>query len=181
MLILVTQFFIPLPQSSNWLLGVFLFSLTWSLGATLDHASREKFDKFFREILSGLNDDFPRPKSVKLSKQNNFPDRNLVFDFCFLKKGNGQWENWSALIGDIKFPDNIPIRELIIPNATTCQQNYFLETLSLNKGLPLVFVGPTGTGKSALTNKWLLDLSTSQKNGVGFLPLIITYSARTTA
>ena len=172
---------LSIVQSSNWLLGIFLFSMTWSVGATINANGREKFDKFFREILSGTQDAHPRPKSVKLSKQNNFPDRNTIYDFCFVKKGNGQWENWSSLIENIEFPASVSVREMIIPNSTTVQQNYFLKTLCLNHSLPLLFVGPTGTGKSALTNTWLLEISKTKENNVGYVPLIINYSARTTA
>lgn len=48
------------------------------------------------------------------------------------------------------FPASMGLREMIIPNANTIQQNYFLKTLSLDHQLPLLFVGPTGT--------WSLDL-----------------------
>ena len=78
--------------------------MTWSLGGTIDSNSRLLFDKFFREILSGMIDAHPRPKSVKISKQNNFPERGTVFDFCFLKQGNGLWENWASLIENVEFP-----------------------------------------------------------------------------
>ena len=37
-----------------------------------------------------------------------------------------------------------------------------------------------GTGKSAVTNAWLLEAS-SRTEGIGYIPLIINYSARTTA
>ena len=43
------------------------------------------------------------------------------------------------------FPASMGLREMIIPNANTIQQNYFLKTLSLDHQLPLLFVGPTGT------------------------------------
>ena len=172
---------LSMVQSSNWLLGIFLFSVTWSIGSTVNADGRQKFDKFFRDVLSGTQDAFPRPKSVKLTKQTNFPDRNTIYDFCFLKKGNGQWENWSAMLGNVEFPDSVSVREMIIPNTSTVQQQYFLQNITLNHNLPLLFVGPTGTGKSALTNKWLLDISKTTQNNVGYVPLIINYSARTTA
>ena len=118
-----------LIQSSNWLLGVFLFSTVWSVGATLDSNGRVAFDKFFRTLVSGMNDAYARPKSIKISKQTNFPDRSTVYDFLFSKVGNGTWDDWSSLVVRKEFPASMRLGEMIIPNANTIQQNYFLKTL----------------------------------------------------
>ena len=45
-----------------------------------------------------MNDAFPRPKSIKISKQTNFPDRGSIYDFLFVKTGNGSWEDWASLV-----------------------------------------------------------------------------------
>jgi len=140
------------------------FSIVWSVGATLDGNGRIAFDKFLRNLISGMNDAFPRPKSIKISKQTNFPDRGSIYDFLFVKTGNGSWEDLGRLgkfgrekrfvLSTIEiffislnsdFPASMGLREMIIPNANTIQQNYFLKTLSLDHQLPLLFVGPTGT------------------------------------
>ena len=76
----------------------FLFSIVWSVGATLDGNGRIAFDKFLRNLISGMNDAFPRPKSIKISKQTNFPDRGSIYDFLFVKTGNGSWEDWASLV-----------------------------------------------------------------------------------
>ena len=117
---------------------------------------------------------------TKISKQTNFPDRGSIYDFLFTKTGNGSWEDWSSLIERKEFPATMAVSEMIIPNANTIQQNYFLNTLCLHHSLPLLFVGPTGTGKSAVTNTWLLEAS-QRTEGTGYIPLIINFSARTTA
>ena len=75
-----------------------IFSIVWSVGATLDGNGRIAFDKFLRNLISGLNDAFPRPKSIKISKQTNFPDRGSIYDFLFVKTGNGSWEDWASLV-----------------------------------------------------------------------------------
>lgn len=49
------------------------------------------------------------------------------------------------------------VSELIIPTVDTARQTYFLDTLTRH-GVPLLFVGPTGTGKSAITNSYLVKL-----------------------
>ena len=50
-----------------WLQGLFLFSLIWSIGGTLNGESRKKFDVFLRDLINGV-DQYPKPKCIKLSK-----------------------------------------------------------------------------------------------------------------
>ena len=66
--------------------------------------SRVKFDAFFRNLISGTHQDFPRPKSIKIPKNNLFPERGLVFDYFFQKVG-GMWTAWEDLIEkSVKIP-----------------------------------------------------------------------------
>ena len=46
--------------------------------------------------------DHPKPKSVKITKSNSFPERNTVYDFCFEKKASGQWIEWMDTIDKAK-------------------------------------------------------------------------------
>lgn len=57
-----------------WLQGLFLFALVWTVGGIIDADSRKKFDLFYRNLLMGMNDENPRPKSVKLTRNNIFPE-----------------------------------------------------------------------------------------------------------
>lgn len=51
--------------------------------------------------------------------------------------------------------------ELIIPTTETVRQRYFLE-LFLSQEKPLLLVGPTGTGKSAITNNYILRMPSAK-------------------
>ena len=53
------------------------------------------------------------------------------------------------------------VSELIISTVDTTRQNFFLNTFISNE-LPALFVGPTGTGKSAITNSYLVQLPKDQ-------------------
>lgn len=44
--------------------------------------------------------------------------------------------------------------EVMIPTEETARQMYFLSK-ALNHGMPLLMVGPTGTGKTFVTNSYL--------------------------
>ena len=50
-----------------WLQGLFLFALVWTVAGTINADSRKKFDLFFRNLIMGMDNNNPRPKSVKLS------------------------------------------------------------------------------------------------------------------
>lgn len=64
---------------------------------------------------------------------------------------------------------------MIINTVETEKQNFFLNKLLLNDK-PLLFVGPTGTGKSAITNAFLLELPKEK-----YIPNNVNFSAQTSA
>ena len=67
------------------------------------------------------------------------------------------------------------LNELIIPTIDTVRQRYFLDKM-LSRGFPLLFVGPTGTGKSAITNNFLYDLPKDK-----YVICNVNFSAQTTS
>ncbi|XP_036906430.1 dynein heavy chain 3, axonemal-like, partial [Sturnira hondurensis] len=65
-----------------WLQGLFLFALVWTVAGTINTNSRKKFDLFFRNLIMGMDDNNPRPRSVKLTRNNIFPEKgNSVLFF----------------------------------------------------------------------------------------------------
>ncbi|XP_066239555.1 dynein axonemal heavy chain 3 [Saccopteryx leptura] len=164
-------------QTVLWLQGLLLFALVWTVAGTINADSRKKFDLFFRNLIMGMDDNHPRPKSVKLTKNNTFPERGSIYDFYFLKQGSGHWSPWTDYITreEETIPVNAKVSELIVPTMETARQSFFLKTY-LEHEVPMLFVGPTGTGKSVITNSFLLQLP---KNT--YLPNCINFSARTSA
>ncbi|VEN56386.1 unnamed protein product, partial [Callosobruchus maculatus] len=65
--------------------------------------------------------------------------------------------------------------ELIIQTNDSCFQRFFLKTC-LDNDLPILFVGPTGTGKTAIVLDHLLNLPKEK-----YLPNVINFSARTSS
>ena len=55
-------------QVTLWLQGLFLFSLVWTIGGTISGDSKKKFDVYFRTLISGVDNDHPKPKSIKITK-----------------------------------------------------------------------------------------------------------------
>ncbi|XP_065540385.1 dynein axonemal heavy chain 3 [Lathamus discolor] len=164
-------------QIMLWLQGLFLFALVWTIGGIIDADSRKKFDVFYRNLLMGMNDENPRPNSVKITRNNIFPEKGSVYDFYFHKHGSGHWNMWTDYITKEEqvIPPGVKVSELIIPTIETARQMFFLKT-HVEHNVPLLFVGPTGTGKTAITNSFLLQLPKEK-----YMPNFITFSARTSA
>ncbi|KAJ0065373.1 hypothetical protein NL108_007570 [Boleophthalmus pectinirostris] len=164
-------------QISAWLQGLFLFSVVWTLGGTVTGDSRKKFDLFYRELLLGTREEHPRPKSIKLKKNHLFPDRGSVYDYYFHKEGQGQWNVWTDSItaAENTISPKANVSDLIIPTMETARQLFFLRTYLAHE-VPVLFVGPTGTGKSVINNGFLVKLPKER-----YTPNCINFSARTSA
>ena len=137
----------PQELSSILVQNLMLFSLVWSLGGTLNGDSQKRFDPFFRTLISGTNQQYPRPKKVKITKSNSFPERGVIFDYLYdlNATSTGQWAPWEDLIdrNSSTFPPNMKANEIIVETTQTAMQKFFLRTFTAHK-VPLVFIGPTG-------------------------------------
>ncbi|XP_014014461.1 dynein axonemal heavy chain 3 [Salmo salar] len=164
-------------QVTMWLQGLFLFAVVWSVGGTINGDSRNKFDAFYRNLIMGMDDNHPRPKSVKLTKNNVFPERGTIYDYYFHKQGTGQWNTWTDSITkeESTIAAGANVSDLIIPTMETARQLFFLQTYLAHE-VPMLFVGPTGTGKSVINNSFLLKLPKER-----YTPNCINFSARTSA
>ena len=69
----------------------------------------------------------------------------------------------------------LKVVDLLIQTDETARQSFFLNTF-IYHNIPLLFVGPTGVGKSAVTNNFLVRLPKE-----GFIANSLNFSARTGA
>ncbi|KAG5895230.1 hypothetical protein JTB14_003447 [Gonioctena quinquepunctata] len=99
-----------------------------------------------------------------------------IFDWIYDKKNNGTWISWSDTVDKIQqIPVNAKASQLIIQTNDSACQRYFLQ-MCLNNNIPLLFVGPTGTGKSSVVLDHLVNLPKEK-----YLPNVVNFSARTTS
>ncbi|XP_028284148.1 dynein heavy chain 3, axonemal [Parambassis ranga] len=164
-------------QITMWLQSLFLLAVVWSLGGTITGDTRKKFDVFYRNLIAGMDDKHPRPKNIQLTKNSIFPERGTVYDYNFHKNGQGQWNVWSDSITkeETVIPPGANVSDLIIPTMETARQLFFLHTYLAHE-IPMLFVGPTGTGKSVINKSFLVKLPKEQ-----YTPNCINFSARTSA
>uniref|UniRef100_A0A1A9UMG0 Dynein axonemal heavy chain 7 n=1 Tax=Glossina austeni TaxID=7395 RepID=A0A1A9UMG0_GLOAU len=167
--------------------GVFLFSCIWSLGGSLDSASRDKFNLLFRGLMEknfpeNLYETFGIPEHLHvhvLLKPFIFPTpkQGSVFDYRFIKEGKGKWRPWQDdVVAAPPIPRDIPVNQIIVTTNEHVRCTALLDLL-VRHGKPVMFVGPTGTGKSCYVIDYMLkkmDLSV-------YKPLLINFSAQTSA
>ena len=138
-----------------WVQCIFLFSLVWSVGACTDSAGREVFDKMLRKIL--INDApkdlqiFITAPSVKLTQL--FPEGKDVFGYTF-DKGKGKWQPWLDTVEAQQLSPDMEFTNILVQTTDTVRYTFLLDAI-ITHGHHTLFVGPTGTGKSAYIKQHL--------------------------
>uniref|UniRef100_A0A803T0M9 Dynein axonemal heavy chain 12 n=1 Tax=Anolis carolinensis TaxID=28377 RepID=A0A803T0M9_ANOCA len=163
------------PTSFNncfccFLKGGFAFSLIWSIGGTCDSDGRTVFDNFMKDIVTGKLEEHPVPASVG-KWDHPFEEKGLVYDYMFEMKGKGRWAHWNEFLKTVQYSDkNTKIQDIIVPTMDTVRYTYLMD-------LPLLFIGPTGTGKSVYVKDKLMHHVEKDL----YFPFFVNFSARTSA
>ena len=167
------------------MLGCFIFSLIWSVGACVDGEGRKKFDIHLRLLLNGdLKDnaeysDFTSKNpdyEVDSSKKSSIPvpDGGEVYDYIFDCR-QPKWTNWLEGRPVYKIPNEMKFNAIVVPTIDTIRNEWLIEKL-LCKGHHVLCTGDTGTGKSvSIKNKLLSGMPST------FSSISINFSAQTTA
>ncbi|KAJ3238670.1 Dynein heavy chain 3, axonemal [Chytriomyces hyalinus] len=167
---------IPANAASIWISTAFIFSSVWSLGGTLDGDSRKKFDYYFRQLVDDQIKEAPLPDGVRLDKP--IPGAGLVYDYVFErdKKFGGSWKLWVDTIQKFEIAPKTKFNAITVPTIDTARYSYLLD-LFISHNKQVLFVGPTGTGKSVYINNKLLKGLPQNK----YTPVFINFSAQTSA
>ncbi|KAH9266776.1 hypothetical protein BASA84_000973, partial [Batrachochytrium salamandrivorans] len=163
----------------------FLFCMAWSIGGSIATPSQLKFDHMVRQ----------RIQEMQLPLKLELPIEGTLYDYLYqsyysstdsdrldLDSGDNStrktdaWVPWIETMPVIHLPADADFNDIIIPTKDTARYNYLMDLMIVHD-IPLLLVGPTGTGKSKYINNKLL-------NGVPrdvYIPLPINFSARTNA
>jgi dynein heavy chain len=154
--------------------GYFLFSMVWSVGASVNEKGREQFNVFFRNLVTGNDPNNPSPSGYELLVK--LPEGS-VYDYLFERSDGGRWKLWIETIpANYAIPAKAKYDEILVPTADTARYSFLLKTLATH-GKSILYVGPTGTGKSL----YIRDTLVSGLPKDIYNPLFITFSAQTSA
>ncbi|RKO94242.1 dynein heavy chain and region D6 of dynein motor-domain-containing protein [Blyttiomyces helicus] len=154
--------------------GLFIFSLVWSVGASINEAGRAKFNSYFRSLCAGSNPSAPVPPNFTLEAP--VPEGS-IYDFVFDRADGGKWRPWVETIpADFNIPSKAKYDSILVPTIDTARYTFLLKLL-VRHNKQVLYVGPTGTGKSMYIRDGLM-------NGLAkdvYIPVFINFSAQTSA
>jgi dynein heavy chain len=161
----------------SWLIYTAQWACIWSLGATGDTDSRIKFDLYFRDLLRGKFEPIPDIFQGKFDLQ--IPEKGLVHDYYFGYKNRGDWFPWENFMRAAEGAAGTTIsmkniRRYIVPTVDTIRVNFMLDLVIPSKR-PILFVGSTGTGKSAYVQHYLMNKIDKEQ----YMAFFINFSAQT--
>ncbi|XP_068129764.1 dynein axonemal heavy chain 3-like [Hyperolius riggenbachi] len=133
-----------------------LFSVIWSVGGSLHSDSKKRFSEYLKNLCD-QDSAVSKCKGFQIPRSAQLPKAESIYDIFYVRKKFSVWCLWKDLVTPTKMEDIIKFNDIIVSTPGTAMQMYFLETLLL-QDKPLLFVGPTGTGKTAITNSFLRHL-----------------------
>jgi dynein heavy chain len=132
------------PLERQQIEGIYLFSLTWSLGAALVGADREKFDKFLKDLSDGQT-----------------PSGSL-YDSYYDTESNS-WESWSDHVPAYRPPQPFVFYNVLVPTTDSILYTFFISKMMLTRN-PVLFVGESGTAKTVTIQNYLNGLDEEANN-----------------
>jgi dynein heavy chain, axonemal len=91
-------------------------------------------------------------------------------------KNKGEWRHWNDFLRNSDEKKIKNIRQMIVPTMDTVRTNYLLEFTVKHKR-PVLMVGPTGTGKSAYIQNYLMSSLSKDE----YMAFFVNFSAQTSA
>lgn len=178
-------------NESAAILSKFVFAVIWAFGGNLDAESQLKFNEFIRTAFKNreieeMTEIVPQHRLFQAGV-NPLPTKGNVFDYklelssggSIKETGDSAWKPWfdqNSTDTYLRIPAGADYNQIMVPTKDTHRLQYIVKLL-VSAAVPLLVVGPTGTGKSKCISKTLLeDLDSEQ-----FLPMFLMFSARTEA
>lgn len=162
-------------HTRTWFLASLMSSLVWGIGGILDTDSREMFDVLIKEYFRGEKGIPHEIDRIDVS----IPTDGLIIDHFYMYKGKGCWKPWPEAVKGVNVREQINLLQTVIP---TLESEKYTALLKLHTKFmqPLLFIGPTGTGKSFLIQNFLMNRISAEKYTPGFITFTTTTSANQT-
>ncbi|XP_047429543.1 dynein axonemal heavy chain 2 [Mugil cephalus] len=121
----------------------FIFSLIWSICASVDEYGRKKMDAFLRKM------------------EGNFPDKDTIYEY-YVDTKNKSWASFEDKVPKgWRYNSAAPFYKIMVPTVDTVRYNLLVKALVTSQ-YPVLLTGPVGTGKTSVAqsvlqgmdNKW---------------------------
>lgn len=129
-----------------------------------------------------LYEKYPQGKPPKLrvrrasSMKNPEPQEDTIDPNSSPSGSDGFWKLWTDTLDMSPIPSDAQFAELIIPTVDTARYTYLLD-IAIRHKQEILFVGPTGTGKSVYIQQHLMRGLPQEDYLLNF----VAFSARTSA
>uniref|UniRef100_A0A3Q3RVK4 Dynein axonemal heavy chain 2 n=1 Tax=Mastacembelus armatus TaxID=205130 RepID=A0A3Q3RVK4_9TELE len=134
----------------------FIFSLIWSICATVDDDGRKKIDNFLREV------------------DGTFPIKDTVYEY-YVDTKNRTWASFEdKLPKGWRYNASAPFYKIMVPTVDTVRYNFLVNALVLGQH-PVILTGPVGTGKTSVAQSVLRELDNK------WTTLTVNMSSQTTS
>ncbi|XP_036369342.1 dynein heavy chain 2, axonemal-like [Octopus sinensis] len=123
----------------------FQFCMIWSICCSVDEDGRKKIDTYIREM------------------EGTFPTKDSIYEY-FVDSKNKSWVHWEEkLKKGWRYNPSVPFYKLVVPTVDTVRYQYLVSNLIYSM-IPVLLVGPVGTGKTSVAGNTLSLLDTKVYN-----------------
>jgi dynein heavy chain len=158
-----------------WMQATFLQAGLWGLGCVLDSESKVKFDTFYKQLWRNQLEENPYPSSLE-KLEISIPIEGLLYDYAYHYKMKGTWKYWPEIVKTERVDECSNILQALIPTVDTARYMSLVD-MHVKNNIPVLLVGPTGTGKSF----YIQDLLMNRMDKELYLPSFITFTVKVTA
>ncbi|VVC44482.1 Dynein heavy chain, domain-2,Dynein heavy chain domain,Dynein heavy chain, P-loop containing D4 domain,P- [Cinara cedri] len=160
---------------TNYLQGSFVYACIWGFGGTIDSSSRSAFDLYFKELWKGKIPSVEPPETLS-PLDIPIPNDGVLYDYFYSCTGRGSWKNLSEVVKNNTIEEITNIENIFVPTLDTARYMHLVD-MFISHRKPLLFFGPTGTGKTLYIRNYIMNKLSLDK----YVPSVVTFTTQTSA
>ena len=130
------------------MVGNFIVAIMWSIGALIEEQHRRMFADWFSILIKKIIE-------VKALGKELLPPPDSTLYEIFFDPDKRNWNLWNNK-PEFRIPKDTSFHDIYVP-TTDSQRNHGLLRRLLLHDYPVLFYGKTGTGKTMVVKRFLLN------------------------